>query len=445
MPIVPLLLVTGVGYLVWRGISQPTHRLLDTHLPHNIEDAVVVASSHETNPTKLRAFAHSLLPAYPAAASVLFARATRLQTHHEPHMSSGGFDLFRTIKTMAHDAAKIGPLAFVPGAGAAVILATGLAAAGHTKEGKKIGTDLAKNPVLNTIAKTYTSGYMQANPAYFANTLIAATADRALHGERLDRAIMDNRQAVGTWLANKAALAGQIAGVPPSTTQALTAAANVAQGKPIPQNIVQAASGVVGAAVGPGASEALERGAHYGGQLAGPAAQEALTHIQQAKELLSPQLQHSFDSGVALAAAQQLQRKGFAAAHGLLRDAHPAAQALSALQAPTDDLLRTALSQVQDRLPPNAADLAHNAAVAIVSNPALGRLPSTELAARLRIPEVIARVVLASVSHEVPGSPIVHPHRLQAALGRPAAPPPPSQQAQAWSSHYASQLQDPGY
>lgn len=486
-----ILLAAGVGFVFWR-LSQHKGPLLDAHLPGDTENAVIFAAAHEKNPSKLRAFARSLLPHFPAAASTLFARAARAEqpvaaggiqglftygvpgaqggdlfTYTTPDAqyeglfsyasssgataiefangdaggfsnsdAAGGFDLFKSLKTMASDAAKIGPLAFVPGAGAAVILATGLAAAGHTKEGKKIGTDLSKSKVLSTIAQGYQSGYMQANPAYFARTLIAGAADESLHGQRLDRAILDQRHAVSKWLGDKAKYAGSAAGVPPTVTPALTAAANVAEGKPIPANVVQAASGVVGQAVGPVASQALEQGAQYGDQLTNGATSQALAAVAQARSAVPPQAVHAFDTGVALTVARGLQQRGYAAAHNLLPDQHPAGKVVFALNAPTGDLLTAAIQSVQQKLPLGAANTVHHVVAMIVAQPELGRLSPHDLALRLRVSEPVARVALASVSHEVPGAPVVHAQRLQAVVGKPAPPTGRSSQVAAWTQHY---------
>jgi hypothetical protein len=57
-----------------------------------------------------------------------------------------------------------------------------------------------------------------------------------------------------------------------------------------------------------------------------------------------------------------------------------------------------------------------------VKKPILGHLSSHDLSLALKIPEPIARVALASISHEVPGAPIVHAQRLQALVGRPSPP-----------------------
>ena len=227
--------------------SAPSTRPLDANLPQDTENAVLIAVKQETDPLKLQAFAQSLLPQYPSAASVLMARMAsliagnttstgvgdaiagnglasgqslspgqsvfspgggtelRLQTdgnlvlyhgktplwntgakpggtsvtmqpdgnlvyatwsccpgNHVPGSSlaiqddgnavvsapggrpvwstqtqgfksqiqGGGFNLFKTIKTVAQDAVKVGPLAFIPGAGAAIVLASAAAAAG---------------------------------------------------------------------------------------------------------------------------------------------------------------------------------------------------------------------------------------------------------------------------------------------------------------------------
>ena len=215
-------------------IIAASKRPLDASLPQATENAVLVAVSQETDPAKLRAFAQSLLPQYPVAASVLNARAVTLDPsvgvsgvfryeglrlsgldgpgHHtvaeslkhkeqavkiaeyirdnlppEPPAIGVGFKFqpFHGIAKLAKDAVKVGPLAFVPGAGAAAILAMAAVEAGHTKVGKNIGKDLAKNPVLKGIATAYTKGYQQANPAFFAKTLVLGGVDDLLHHKSL--------------------------------------------------------------------------------------------------------------------------------------------------------------------------------------------------------------------------------------------------------------------
>src|SRR5580698_9117011 len=80
-----VLIAAGVGFVVWR-LTHPKGPLLDVHLPKETEDAVVIAASHEKNPQRLRAFAQSLLPDFPSAASALFARAVAITP-----TSAGGF------------------------------------------------------------------------------------------------------------------------------------------------------------------------------------------------------------------------------------------------------------------------------------------------------------------------------------------------------------------
>jgi hypothetical protein len=340
---------------------------------------------------------------------------------------------FGFLKKIAKDAVKIGPLAFIPGAGAAVVLATGVAAIGHThapvvRNVSATVNRLARNPVIHAIAQGYSSGYMQANPVFFAKTLVLGAADEALHGKNLGQAILDQRKKVASWLTSKAQYASQAAGVPPQVTPALTAAAHIASGDPIPKNIIEVASGVLGSTVGPAASQALEQGAAFGHQLAfaqgAEQVQQVLHTMAAAKSALPADAGHAFGTGVALVSAQHLQQKGFAAAHELLppaRDGSIAGKVVNALAAPTSDLLTAGIADVQSRLPPEAQGIAHEALKKIVVTPALASLSSGDLARRLAIPEPVARVVLASVSHEVPGAPIVHPHRAAALVG----PPPP--------------------
>jgi hypothetical protein len=429
------------------GFGDAPAALLDLHLPKPIEDGVIAALHVEQDPGKLRKFAATLLSRYPAAASVLQARASKLEGAPVVGVGDvgvGGFNLGHALKSIAKDAVKVGPVAFIPGAGAAVVLATGAAAAGHTKAGKKIGTDLGKNKVLSTLAQTYKSGYLQANPAFFAKTLVLGAADEALHGKNIGQAILDQRHAVTKWLGDKAKYASQAAGVPPEVTPALTAAANVAEGKPIPQDILSAAGAVVGQAVGPAATQALQQGAAYGNQLAQGVTGPVLAQVAAAKQALPPDVAHAFDTGLTLATAQKLQAKGYAAAHGLLPPAPDGSipgKVVAALNAPTANLLSTAVKDVQRALPANAADLAHQASAALIAHPEWAHFSSTDLARQLGVPEPIARTALASVSHEVVGAPILHPKRLEAIVGRPRRPAPPGHQdpAMRWAAYYVAQ------
>jgi hypothetical protein len=430
--------------------ATPSTRPLDANLPQATENAIMIAVKQETDPAKLQAFAQSLLPQYPSAASVLMARAAKLFVETAAHgVGSVGvgfkFQPWKGVAKIAKDAVKIGPLAFIPGAGAAVILASAAAAAGHTAAGKKIGTDLGKNKILSTIANTYKSGYMQANPAFFAKTLILGATDEALHGKNIGKAITDQGKQVTKWLGDKAKYASQAAGVPPTVTPALTAAANIAEGKPIPQDILGAAGAVVGQAVGPAATAALQQGAAFGNQLAQGATGPVLAQIAAAKAALPPAVTHAFDSGLAIQTAQQLQAKGYAAAHALIppaADGSVAGKVVTALNAQTPDLLSAGMADVQKNLSAGAADLAHNAVAQIVAQPQLAHLSSLDLARHLGVHEPIARVALASMSHEVPGAPIMHPHRLEALVGkhrhRPRPPGSPDQSIQ-WTTYYGGQ------
>jgi hypothetical protein len=450
----------AIGFQI--GVSGPSNLIvasskpvLDANLPKDLESAVLTAAHQETDPTKLRSFATLLLPGYPAAASVLQARATKLESGRTgtPGVSGAGgsigvgfkFQPLKALKQIAQDATKVGPVAFIPGAGAAAILATGAVEAGHTGAGKKIGKDLAKNKVLNTLAQTYKSGYMQANPAFFAKTLVLGATDEALHGKNIGQAILDQKKQVTQWLSDKAKYASQVAGVPPEATSGLTAAANLAEGKPLPQDVLGAAGAVIGQAAGPAAQQALQQGAAIGNQLtqaAQGAAGPVLAQIATAKQGLDQASSHAFDTGLALSTAQGLQKKGYAAAHQLLPPAAsggPVGKVLNALGAQTNDLLSSAIRDVKQNLPANAADLAHQAAAALVSQPALAGLSSIDLAKKLGIPEPIARTALAGVSHEVPGAPLVHAHRLEAIVGRPRPPVHGSDKwnrLRQWAAHY---------
>ena len=553
--------------------ASPSKRPLDANLPQATENAVLIAVKQETDPTKLQAFAQSLLPQFPSAASVLMARMAalianpgsgttagvgaaamkrnkgrvglsatagglasgqslpvgqsvfspgggmelRLQPdgnlvlyhgttplwntwtngakgqslvmqadgnlvyqgtdgkplwnagtnghpgaslavqddgnmvvytpdHHaiwstqtngfasRMHIARQGF-LAHVVK----DAVKIGPLAFVPGAGAAVILASGIAAAGHTAAGKKIGTDLGKNKVLSTIAKTYTTTYQQANPIFFVKGLVLGAADEALHGKNIGQALQDQMKKGVAYIADGVKRSASAAGVPPTVVPAVTAAANIAEGGNIPSNIVNAAGAVVGQAVGPAATAALQQGAGYANQMAQGVTGPVLAQIAAARSQLPPEVTHAFDSGLALQLGQHLQAKGYAAAHALLPPG--VNKVVTALNGPKD-LLSAAVKDVQRSLPQGAADLAHRATAAIVSQPALAKLSSPQLAQQLNISEPVARVALASMSHEVPGAPLMHPHRLEAVVGRhrhrprPPGTPDPSLQ---WTTYYASQ------
>jgi hypothetical protein len=440
----------GSPSLIIAATARP--HLLDANIPKATEDAVIIAVKQETDPKKLQAFAQSLLPTYPTAASVLLGRMAKLIA--DPTSAGVGdvgvgfkFQPWKALKTIAQDVAKVGPIAFIPGAGAAVVLATGAAAAGHThapivRDVQRAASKLAKNPVIHAIAQGYSSGFMQANPLFFAKTLVAHAADEALHGERLDRAILHQTHAVTKWLTDKAKYASQAAGVPPAVTPALTAAANIAEGKPVPQNILAVAGGVLNQTVGPVAQQALQQGAQAADQLAHNVTGPVLAQVAAAKAALPPAAAHAFDTGLTLRTAQHLQDRGFAAAHALLPPAaggSVAGKTIAALQTPAHDLLSSAIADVQRSLPAGAADMAHRAVAALVSQPALAHLSSTDLAKRLNIPEPVARTALASVSHEVPGAPLVHPHRLAAVVGPPT--PVQHQGGQDWIMYYAAQGQ----
>ena len=411
-------------------IIAASKRPLDASLPQATENAVLVAVSQETDPAKLRAFAQSLLPQYPVAASVLNARAVTLDPSvgvsgvfpPEPPAIGVGFKFqpFHGIAKLVKDAVKVGPLAFVPGAGAAAILAMAAVEAGHTKVGKNIGKDLAKNPVLKGIATAYTKGYQQANPAFFAKTLVLGGVDDLLHHKSLGQAFKDAWHTTGGYLVDKAKIASNIAGVPPQATAALTAAGNLAQGKPLPKDLLSAAGAVVGAAVGPAATAALQQGAALGNQLAAQGA-PVLAQIAAAKNALPPNVTHAFDSGLAISTAQQLQSKGYGAAHALMPDQ---GKILTALSTP-GNLLPGAIKNLQQALPADAANLAHDAAAKLIASPELAKLSSTDLASKLNIAEPVARAALASLSHEVPGAPLLHPQRLEAVVGKHKHKPRP--------------------
>ena len=423
-------------------IIAASKRPLDANLPQATENAVLVAVSQETDPAKLRAFAQTLLPTYPVAASVLLGRAVAMDPNFVgvsgafryeglrlPSLDGVGvgkfkFQPFHGIAKLAKDAVKVGPLAFVPGAGAAAILATAAVEAGHTKAGKRIGTDLAKNKVLKGLATAYTKGYQQANPAFFAKTLILGASDDLLHGNNLGQAVKNAWHKTGGYLVDKAKLAGNVAGVPPQATQALTAAGNLAEGKPLPKDILGAAGAVLGAAVGPAATAALQQGAALGNQLAAQGA-PVLAQIAAAKNALPPNVTHAFDSGLAISTAQHLQSKGYAAAHALLPTQPIAGKVLSALSNPAQNLLAPAIANLQQSLPADAADLAHQAVAKLVAQPDLAKLSSFDLAKQLNIAEPVARAALASLSHEVSGAPLVHPQRLEVIVGKHTHQPHP--------------------
>ena len=99
----PVLLFSGVGWLVWRGISwRPSGggtvvggaelvSPLDTHLSPDTDRAVEIAILKETEPTNLRRFSVALLPDFPGAASALAAQATLLEQPLDD--AAGGFNL----------------------------------------------------------------------------------------------------------------------------------------------------------------------------------------------------------------------------------------------------------------------------------------------------------------------------------------------------------------
>src|SRR5208337_4897477 len=88
-------------------IIAASHRILDANLPQDIENAVLSALKQETDPAKLRAFAQSLLPQFPSAASVLQARAAKLAVETAAFGVGFKFQPWKGVAKIAKDAVKI--------------------------------------------------------------------------------------------------------------------------------------------------------------------------------------------------------------------------------------------------------------------------------------------------------------------------------------------------
>lgn len=439
-----------VAYGIWRSFrpAPGTTVALDPNMPDATNRAVTIASVREKDPRALRAFAGSMLHDFPIAASHLLAKARILELKAAP--VTAGFNLFKALGTAIHDAGPIGALAVaIPGVGQSFVplaMAASAAAAGHTKAVKNApiiknvreeADRLGKNKFIHGAAGLYGQLYNQAHPAYWAAGIARGLADKTLHGERLDRAIRDQGAKVASYFTEKAQIAAQAEGVPPGVVPALQAGAAVASGHPVsPQAVAAAAQLIPG---GGAAVDALQQGANQAAQVVeANGGSQALQAMAQARDAIHPAVRHAFDIGASLPIAQHLQQTGFTEAEPLLAGglATKVAHGLGMRDAPAESA-----SELQVKLPPNAAQLAKRLAAAIVSNPAYARMTPRNLAIRFSVPEPVARAVLASTHHIVPGAPVVDGDRLYKLTGRPA-PPPPNQNREAWVNRYANQ---PGY
>jgi hypothetical protein len=83
-----------------RSVAPTSERsLLDLHLPKAMEEAVLIALTSETNPRRLRRFAALLVRSYPAAASVLAARAKKLEAPASPSAPAAPGDAIPSTTT----------------------------------------------------------------------------------------------------------------------------------------------------------------------------------------------------------------------------------------------------------------------------------------------------------------------------------------------------------
>jgi hypothetical protein len=325
-------------------------------------------------------------------------------------------------------------------------MAASAAAAGHTKAVKNApiiknvreeANRIGQNKFIRGAAGLYGELYNQAHPAYWAAGLARGLADKTLHGERFDKAIKETGASVASYLTQKALIAAQVEGVPPGVVPALHAGAAVASGHPVSPQAVAAAAQIIPG--GPAAVDALQQGADQAAQVIDAnGGTQALEAMSKARDAIHPTVRHAFDIGASLPIAQHLQQTGFTEAEPLLQGglATKVAHGLGMRNAPAEGA-----SELQAKLPPNAAQLAKHLAALIASNPVYARMTSRDLAVRFRVPEPVARAVLAATHQIVPGAPVVDGNKLYELTGRPA-PPPPNQNREAWVNRYANQ---PGY
>lgn len=470
------------------GIDGPSnliiatqHRLFDSDLPRDTENAVVIAVKQETDPAKLRAFAQALLPHYPVAASALTAQALGLEHSQsaQPEVGTSGFNILpkfvrKGIKGLTKDVGKVAVamatvpgLAAIPGVGLPALLAAQVAS--HPA-GQIAKATVGKIPVVKSVAhevnKLSQSKPFQVakagfgaiegatNPAYFGTMLMSSTGNDIVAGKRLDKVLNDVRLKGGAYLKQEGAEASLIPGIGSVLSPALTAAGALALGEPIPEAAVDIAAGVVPG--GPVAKAAVKSGATFAVDLskgqkldvaALGAAREAAASAGAAAGVPPQVTKAAFDLGLGIAQGKNLQKAGFGMASSLIKaeGGTIAEKALGAINIGGGDLVKNALGSLQKALPAGAADMAKHAASALVQNPAIKT--SMQLAQHAHVPEAVARAVLASTTREhVPGAPhkapILQPHVLRAIVGHHTPTPalPAGHPAIDWVTHYVQQV-----
>lgn len=474
---------SGVGGVFrWEGLRLPgldgpsnliiaaKHRPFDTDLPNGVENAVIAAVKKETDPAKLRAFAKTLLPHFPVAASALTAQALVLE-HAQPQQQVGtsGFNILpkfvrKEIQSLGKDLGKVAAVAsVVPGVGLPMMLAVQVAS--HPA-GKILNNTVGRIPIVRDVKKETEKlansvpvqlaqkAFVTVHPALFATMLMTGAGNKALQGQRLDKVLDDVRLQGGAWLKQEGALASLVPGIGSLLSPALTAAGALALGEPLPDAAVDIAAGVVPG--GPVAKAAVKTGATFAvdlskheklDQAAIHAGRTAAVEAGKAAGIPAEVVGSAFDLGLGIAQGKNLQKAGFGMASALIKaeGGTLAEKALGAINIGGSDLVHGALNSLQGALPPGAADMAKHAASTLVQSPVIQT--SVQLANAAKVPESVARAVLASTTREaVPGAPqktpILQPHVLNAIVG-PATPAPavtPSHPAAPWVAHYSAPI-----
>jgi hypothetical protein len=439
MPFVFLLalgaaLAIGVGYVrqEWGKSDKP----LDRHLPEVFEDAILFASSHERDASKLTQFAESLAGDYPIASLALRARAANLPT------ATAGLDLnpFHAAKNLAKDVVKAATVmtAVVPGVAFPTLLAAQVAS-------HPVGKVLGKAPVIRDVKheaekisksppfRFAQSTFVTLHPAIFGAMLVASSGKDTLDGKPLNKVLNDVRLKGGGWLKDEGALAANVPVIGQVLGPALTAAGALALGEPIPDAMIDIAASTVPG--GPIAQTAVKSGATFAVDLSEGqkldkatygAAKAAAEGAAQAAGLPPGLAGNAMDLGLAVAQGKNLQKAGFHLAAGLIKSegGSLAEKALGAInQSGMGDLVANAKKQLQRELPAGAADIAQNVAKAVAKHPALARFSAVKLARQLHAPEPVTRAVLAATHDAGKGSPVVDPDELEELVGPlPAAP-----------------------
>ena len=458
--LVPIVVLSGVGWLVWRGISwHPSGggtvvggaelvSPLDTHLSPDTDRAVEIAILKETEPTNLRRFSVALLPDFPGAASALAAQAALLEQPSDD--AAGGFNLLpkfvrKEIQSLGKDAGKAAVFtSLVPGVGLPTALA--VAVAGHPA-GKIVNATVGRIPIVRDVAhvtdklsksvpfQLAQKAFVTVHPAMFATMLMAGAGNEALDGQKLDKVLNSVRLQGGAWLKQEGALASLVPVIGQVLSPALTTAGALALGEPIPDAAIDIAASVVPggpvaqAAVKTGGTFAVDLSKHQSfSKAAFGAARAAAMQAAAAAGVPSQIVGTAFDLGMGIAQGKNLQRAGFGVASSLLKaeGGTLAEKALDAMNlSGTGDLVQGALGKLQQALPPGAADAAKQAAGTLVKNPAVKT--SVQLAQAAHVPEPVARAVLAATTRAAVGAgghaaPVVHSNVLHAIVGPPSPP-----------------------